>query len=310
MYNSNDKKKWDEFVEKSKNGTFLFYRDYMDYHSDRFVDNSLIIFDRDQVISLLPASIQEDEISSHGGLTYGGFITDEKMTTPLMMDIFKNVILNIKEGGVSKFIYKTIPHIYHRFPAEEDKYALFLNNARLVSTDVMSVIDLARKIPFQERRKRSLRKAKENKLFCRITDDFPSFWKILTHNLEKYHQIYPVHTVEEMRLLQDSFKENIKLFASYFNNTMLAGVVIYESENVAHAQYTTNSEEGREKGALDIVFDYLINDYYKKNKKYFDFGISTEKDGRYLNLGLVEYKESYGARSVMHDFYEIDIQRQ
>ena len=33
---------WDQFIRESKNGTFLFMRDYMDYHQDRFVDFSAI----------------------------------------------------------------------------------------------------------------------------------------------------------------------------------------------------------------------------------------------------------------------------
>jgi hypothetical protein len=90
------------------------------------------------------------------------------------------------------------------------------------------------------------------------------------------------------------------------NEDILAGVVIYESKNVAHAQYIASEEKGREIGALDMIFDYLINEYYK-NKKYFDFGISTEKDGLYLNEGLIFFKEGFGARGVVHDFYEVNI---
>ena len=48
----------------------------------------------------------------------------------------------------------------------------------------------------------------------------------------------------------------------------------------------------------------LIDDVYA-DKTYFDFGISTERDGAYLNLGLVRNKESYGARGVAYDRYEI-----
>jgi hypothetical protein len=52
--------------------------------------------------------------------------------------------------------------------------------------------------------------------------------------------------------------------------------------------------------------DHLINDYYAL-KRYFDFGISTENGGRHLNIGLAENKQSYGARAVVYDFYELDL---
>ena len=87
---------------------------------------------------------------------------------------------------------------------------------------------------------------------------------------------------------------------------MQAGVIIYESRHVAHAQYIGTSSEGRKTGALDLIIEYLINDYYAA-KPYFDFGISTEDGGRYLNTGLVENKQSYGARAIVHDFYELEI---
>ena len=85
---------------------------------------------------------------------------------------------------------------------------------------------------------------------------------------------------------------------------MLAGVIIYESRQVAHAQYIGANDDGRSIGAQDVIISYLVDDYYAQ-KPYFDFGISTEEEGRRLNTGLVENKQSYGARAIVYDFYEI-----
>lgn len=41
--------------------------------------------------------------------------------------------------------------------------------------------------------------------------------------------------------------------------------------------------------------------------KYFDFGISNENNGRFLNRGLIAQKEGFGARTIVHDFYELSI---
>ena len=40
----------------------------------------------------------------------------------------------------------------------------------------------------------------------------------------------------------------------------------------------------------------------------FDFGISTEQGGRYLNEGLIFQKEGFGARTVVYDTYELNIE--
>ena len=39
----------------------------------------------------------------------------------------------------------------------------------------------------------------------------------------------------------------------------------------------------------------------------FDFGISTENGGEFLNQGLIFEKEGFGARSVCYDVYALDI---
>ena len=117
-YTKESHRKWDVLVNSSHNGTFLFNRNYMEYHSSRFVDHSLIISIDDCPIALLPATVHEDEIRSHGGLTYGGIICDHRMNQVLMLKIFENVCEYYERIGKKKLIYKPIPHMYHMKPRE------------------------------------------------------------------------------------------------------------------------------------------------------------------------------------------------
>jgi len=48
----------------------------------------------------------------------------------------------------------------------------------------------------------------------------------------------------------------------------------------------------------------LINEVFK-GKKFFDFGISNENQGRQINKGLQYWKEGLGARTISQDFYEV-----
>jgi hypothetical protein len=306
-YSPENKIKWDRFVSKSKNGVFLFNRDYMEYHSDRFQDHSLLFFKNGELIGLLPANIRGDELHSHEGLTFGGVITSIDMTAPLMLELFESFINYCKRLNIRKIFYKTIPYIYHLVPSEEDLYALFRYNATLRYRGVSSSVqNNGRVIKYYNYRKKNLQKAIKNGVIVKRSYDFEGFMKMLEEVLRQYHGIKPVHSAEEIILLANRFPEYIKLFSAYKNDVMLAGVIVYESENVAHGQYGANSAEGRELGAEDLVFDYLIKDYYK-DKKYFDFGISTEKFGQVLNSGLCTYKEAFGARTVVYDCYQIDL---
>jgi hypothetical protein len=296
---------WNDFVSKSKNGVFLFDRNYMDYHADRFIDNSIIVFDDgEKPLSLFPANRKEDMIVSHGGLTFGGFIIDYEIRAPLMLKMMEMLFSQFKSEGVKKVIYKAIPHIYHTIPAEEDLYALFKFNARIIRRDVSSTIPMEDRIRFTKERRWSIRKAQSNNIKIMKSQDIDTFMTIEKEVLKERHDTKPVHTADEMKLLESRFPENIKLFSAEKDGEMLGGVMIYESKNVAHSQYIASTEEGRKICAVDAIIDHLLNNVYAK-KRYFDFGISTEEEGRYLNIGLSEYKSSFGARATVYDTYEI-----
>ena len=306
-YTVSKKNNWNEFVRNSKNSHFFFLRDYMEYHSDRFDDFSLMIFDEtDKLIAILPANVKVDILYSHQGLTFGGFLVDDRMKTEIMLEIFESLKHFLKEHDIKKLVYKCIPYIYHIKPSEEDRYALFRNDAKLIRRDVTSTIDLTEQVRYSKGRKWTVNKAKKESIQTFESDDYETFWELLTGVLESNHETKPVHTLEEIRKLASLFPKNIRLFLAKKDEKIVSGALIYENQNIVHTQYLANSEEGRELGALDLLIDYLIKDIYK-NKKYFDFGISNENAGRYLNTGLIAQKEGFGARAVVHDFYELEI---
>jgi hypothetical protein len=305
-YDPRRKDEWDGFVRQSKNGTFLFFRDYMDYHADRFEDcSALIRNDRGSLLALLPAHCAGDLLASHGGLTYGGFIVNDDMKTAKMLRVFDAVLTYAKTAGFKRLLYKSIPHLYHQVPAEEDRYALFLCGATVVRRAVLSVVMGARRVPFQERRLRGLKQAKAANLTVVPSDQYDRFWPILIDRLWQTHHTRPVHRLDEIQLLHSRFPQHIRLFGCFADGEMVAGVVVYETNRVAHTQYIAASDRGREMGALDAVFTYLLFDVYAG--KPFDFGTADEDDGRCLNHGLLDHKEGFGARAVVHDHYEIDL---
>jgi len=306
VYDGSRKATWDGFVRESKNGTFLFYRDYMDYHRDRFQDHSLLVWDGDRLAALLPANREGEVLVSHGGLTYGGFVVGPEMGAARMLEVADEVFVFLRERGIRKLVYKAIPSLYHRIPAEEDRYALFRVGARLWRRDVTTAVIPRLRVPFQERRRRGARKALRAGVEVEPSEDLGSFWPILEWNLSELHGKRPAHTLEEMERLHASFPDHIKLYMAYAHGEPVAGVLVYETPTVAHAQYIASSMLGRSLGALDLLFTYLLEEVYRE-KPYFDFGISTEAEGKVLNTGLVEFKEGFGGGTVTHDFYMLDL---
>lgn len=304
-YSFDDKILWDEFVKLAKNGHFFFFRDYMDYHADRFTDHSLLIYDdKNILIALLPANIQNQTLFSHQGLTFGGLLVKPSIKQVDVLNIFSHLRNYIKSNEIDKIIYKRIPYIYHSMPADEDLYALFRINAMLLRRDVSSAIDLNNQIKYSKGRKWIVKKTQENGLVYEEIMDAKCFWATLEMVLLDRHGVRPVHSYEEIEKLKNLFPTSIKFYGAYYNDAILAGAVIFEVKKTVHTQYLFNTELGRSMGALDGLIDYLVKSKYA-DMQYFDFGISNEKQGLILNEGLISQKEGFGARAITHDFYEI-----
>ncbi len=298
---------WDAFVDGAKNATFLFYRSYMDYHAPRFIDHSLIFKQNGMTVALLPAHEAAGDLSSHGGLTYGGLIVGDDMTTAMMFAVFKALIGYAREAGFKALQYKTVPTIYHRRPAEEDRYALFRFDAKLMRRDVLSVVDPAAGALRQTRRRRAAAKAVRAGISVVEDTDFSVFWPVLEALLSERYDTVPVHSLAEIELLHSQFPNHIRLFTARDSaGEIQAGAVIYESIQVAHVQYMAASGTGRGNGALDLVLSHLLDQVFT-TKQWFDFGISNEAEGRKLNEGLIDFKEGFGARAVVHDIYRFDL---
>jgi acetyltransferase-like isoleucine patch superfamily enzyme/DNA-binding response OmpR family regulator len=304
-YNANRKLEWDTFVSTAKNATFLFARNYMDYHSDRFADHSLMIFCDKQLVGLLPANLAADgTLISHEGLTFGGLVVSRAATLKEVLSCFHTILEYLNQRQISKLLYKRIPDFYNTLPGDEAAYALFLLDARLYRRDCATTVSQADRLPFRRDRKSLIKKAA--RLEVRIVQEisFQPFWAgVLEPQLAARYGAKPVHTLEEITLLASRFPEQIKQFSAYCGDEIVAGTTIYETPTVAHAQYAAVTEKGRQIGAQAYLFSSLIEQY--KKKRFFDFGISNENEGRALNHGLLNWKEGFGARCYTHDFFEI-----
>jgi hypothetical protein len=306
LYQPKDFDVWNTFISSAKNATFLFHRNFMEYHSDRFQDYSLLVLDGEKVVAVLPANKVENVIYSHQGLTYGGLVLDNKAKLSSVLSIFKSVLQFLNENSIERMIVKTMPNFYLDYFSDELEYCLFIVQAKLNRRDSLSVIDLTKPYFISKTRKESIRRGLKNNLIIKEELNFELFWKeILIPNLSKKHQVKPVHSVEEIVKLQQNFPNNIRHFNVYHNDKIVAGTTVFFTNNVAHPQYISGNSDKNELGSLDYLYHYLITEVFK-DKNYFDFGISNEEQGTKINKGLLFWKESFGAKTVIQNFYEVE----
>lgn len=305
-YDIEQKNVWNDFIKNSKNGIFMFNRNFMDYHADRFQDNSLMFYEENELIALLPMSLHGRELYSHGGLTYGGFITNGKMKQYKMLECFSVLKKYMMENGIKKLVYKNIPHIYHTQPAEEDLYALYKSGARLLKIEPSSTVLLKCPLKMPKGRKAQIARAKREGAIVRETENFEDFIKLENSILKKYHNTKAVHSAEELRLLKSRFEDKIQLWITEYQDEIIAGTLLFVYDDIVHTQYMAANNIAREIGGLDLLIKTLM-DRYANTKTYFDFGISSENNGLCLNEGLIAQKEGFGGRTIIYQTWEINI---
>lgn len=308
-YTPEDKCCWDEFVGRSKNGTFLFMRDYMDYHADRFVDFSLIVGnENDNIIALVPANISGSCIYSHQGLTYGGIVLGYGVTTSDVLEIFKSLVSFLRANGITEWHYKVIPTIYHRIPSQEDEYALWRMGAQLESCNISSACFLGREDRIVKNdRRRDFRRLSREGYILDFDADFSEYWKLLQTRLHIKYGAQPVHTLEEILRLKKSFPENILCcVAKNPDGKMECGAVLYLCEGVCHLQYCAVLGGGEKSRSMVFLLYGLVQHFLgEENYDCIDFGTSNEQEGKVLNEGLERWKASFGGRGVAYKTYKL-----
>lgn len=306
LYKKEDFIIWNTFISSAKNATFLFHRDFMEYHSDRFEDFSLLVFDAEKLVAVLPANRVGNTIFSHYGLTYGGLILNEKTKLKTTIAVFRSILFFLHEHKMETIMFKMLPAFYSSFFSDELAYCLFLVNSKIIRADALSTIDLTKPYFISKTRKESIRRGIKNELVIKEELEFEMFWnQILIPNLDKKHDVKPVHSAEEIIKLQKKFPENIRHFNVYHGNKIVAGTTVFVTENVAHPQYISGNKDKNELGSLDYLYHHLITEVFK-DKSFFDFGISNENQGRIINEGLLFWKESFGAKTVIQHFQEVE----
>ncbi len=296
-YTEASKNEWDNFISSAANATFLHRRDYMDYHSDRFRDCSVLIRnEKGKIVALLPACRENTTVYSHKGLTYGGLLLPRRhLQVPETVELFSLLAKHFRSLGMTELIYKPVPHIFTDYPSETDIFALHSLGATISQCGLSSAIPLGQPLLFNET---SRQLAAKTNFSYTTASPLSGFWNQLTGILDKRHNAKPVHSLEEMELLMNRFPNNIKLVeARSAGGSLLCGAILYITNKTVHFQYIAVSNEGRDSGAFPWLVRQIIENECQ-GKQFLDFGTSNIPGTNLLDSGLINQKYGLGARPV------------
>ncbi|MFC2127255.1 GNAT family N-acetyltransferase [Bacteroidota bacterium] len=308
-YTSEHKNLWNDFVKKSNNGTFLFDRNFMEYHKDRFVDFSLLCFKGTKLVAVLPANIVGNTLFSHQGLSYGGLLVLSSLKNTEYFNCYKSLLNYLEHQNIATIVLKTIPRIYDKSATEIATVFLQLIQANRTRVDSYFAIDMQNGYKPNRNRRRALKIGSQSEIEIKEEEGLAFFWKeILTKNLQSRFGANPTHTYDEIKLLKNTFQKEMLFYGAFQEGKMKAGVLMFVTDTVAHFQYSSGVDDRAENAALDVLFDAIIKKY--KHKKFVSFGTCSECEGTKINEGLAYWKESFGANFYTQDFYAIDVSKQ
>jgi hypothetical protein len=298
---------WNAFVGQAKNATFLFHRDFMEYHQDRFDDYSLVVTDQDKWVAILPANKLGNEIYSHQGLSYGGLLVLPNIRTVDYFAIFSSLCQFLIENEITQLNLKALPRIYEQSFSDELYQALYVTKAQQTRSDLFLVVDKNEPYQPNRNRKRALKVAQELGIKIKEETQYDSFWdEVLTPNLQQRFGVNPVHSLAEITQLADAFPQHIKLFNAYLDGALKAGCVLFIMPNVVHFQYSSGTDDRMDTAALDVLFDYVIQRYQPTH--HVSFGNVSEQNGLKINQGLAYWKESFGAKPIVQTYWTLPLQ--
>lgn len=300
-----DYPRWNDFISQAGNATFLFHRDFMEYHQDRFEDHSLIIEDEKNWVAVLPANRVENVIHSHQGLTYGGLVFKEDLGGNTVIILLASLLDYLKRNHFKTFFVKPILSFYCHKIFTGIECLLIHKKAELYRKDMNLTISFKENYTVSKSKLKHFRRVAALGLEIRQDNDFRAFWsEVLEQRLLEKHNAKPIHSVDEIMYLHSKFPENIKQYNVYFEGEIIAGITLFIFKNGVKSQYGATTAVGEKMRALDFLFITLIHGYQDK-MAFFDMGTVAENNELGYNPGLLKQKEELGCSIYAQDYYSL-----
>ena len=299
-YSNKNFDEWDEFVlNNSANGTIFHTQKFLSYHpKDRFDDQSIMLYEKNKLVCVIPCARIGDRFFSHPGTSAGGPVILKKYfklkyiieIIDLMLDYYDN-----------KLDFRLVESYFVDNSNEAILYCI------LHKMNVLPEISTYKKTDFgdkffsisQNRTRSAVRKLEREGFFTEIASlsEYELFYNLLEKNLVKF-ETKPVHSFSEILNLVDILSNDQLLFLLKDKNGKICACswVIKATQDVWHTQYIVKNYDRIENGLVELLLINIADYANQNNVNILSLGISTENKGRLLNQNLISFKEHLGIR--------------
>lgn len=300
---------WNAFIDQSVNGPFLFRREFMDYHADRFEDFSYLVWRQQELLAVFVAGRARTTsapatLVAHPGLTYGGLVYATELKYTVLSEVYEALLAAFRVAGFTRLVIRPVTRVFSRSWSANSLFYFQQQGFELMNRELNSVLDLRQ--PLRFRQHNNLRRARRAGLLIEASQDFAAFWPLLEANLWQRHSVCPAHSAAEMHLLHQRFPQQVLLYVAWHEAALVGGMVIFvdDKQGFAHTQYISASDQGKRVGAVAAILMRVLADITQRIVRL-SFGISTVQGQ--LNGGLLAQKEEFGAVGELVDTYAKDL---
>lgn len=305
---------WNNFIESSNNGTIFHRLDFLDYHKDRFKDNThnLLWLKGDTIFAVMPFAIFNENNKLVGkspyGASFGGLVYGKKFHLKYAIEIVDSLHKYINDLGINEISITLTPDYYSTFSNNYFEYALSRKGFNLYIRDIFNVLPLSQEYVevwsrFEGRSRTAIKKAKNNfKLLLNTTIE--EFYPILLEDKTRHNNSQPTHSFSQLLCLKNIFPDRIifDVAVSTINNSK-AGICYFScNQNTIMTFYLSQEDKAVGENGINVLLEHGIKRACENNFKLLDFGGSSI-GYNIQNIGVAEFKEGFGSKGRLRDSY-------
>ncbi|GAB5465433.1 MAG: hypothetical protein Kapaf2KO_08690 [Candidatus Kapaibacteriales bacterium] len=318
-YSPDLRKKWDDFVETSMNGTMFHKQAFLDYHpGGKFAFNHLVFWEGDDIVAMLPAGVKSNGaiLASPVGASYGGFVIQD-ISFERTLNIVDTFIDYCREQEYEKLYVIPAPAIYNKAITQHIDYALLYRKFKSDLNFISNAIEISPELDPMEyldkTARKSVRKTLNNDdLRVVLSEDYETFYSILLENKQK-HNATPTHSLEDLKRLKELLPENLILYMAYYKEEPIAGTLLFSCNSRVILCFYTMLKYEYEHLKPVYALNYQTMIHAKENGyRWMDFGVSqvpSDPDPMTPALSLIKFKERFGSKGYLRTQYVLELEK-
>ncbi len=303
---------WDNFVERSNNGTIFHLQSFLNYHPrGKFNFHHLMFYENSKIVALLPGGIVDDNIFwSPVGASYGSLVTED-IPFEKALQLVDTMMNYFDRNGFKEIFLIPPPIIYNKKITQHIEYAMLYRRFDFELHYISHAIHLRFEKDFlsyfDKTARKTIRKIlREEKLEIRESNDYTTFNEILIKNKAK-HNAKPTHSLEDMLRLSQLVPNKVRLNMVYYEEKPIAGSWLFIcNPKVVLCFYNMLLYEYEHLKPVYLIMYETVRWALENGFEWVDIGVSQDTkspDPMTPALSLIQFKERFNSRGILRSTY-------